>query len=498
MHNFDVIIIGGGVVGCAIARELSKYKVKAALLEKESDVAMGASGANSGVVHAGFYVRHGTLKAKMNMGGHRLFERMCGDLDVPYKKVGKLIVAKNEDEIEGLSKLKDQGDANGVRGLKIIKSHEIKKLEPNVNGTAALYSPNSAITSPYLLTIALAENAKDNGIEIFLDTEVIDIEKTMLKGHKGGETPLIHHDGQPSRRLFLIKTNRGEFKSKFVVSSAGIHSDEIAKMVGIYDRTVVPCRGEYFIMDKDKGNLINSMIYPVPPKDPGGLGVHLTSTIDHNILIGPSAEFIDEKDNTKTTTEIMDQLYGEARELIPEISNKDFITAFSGIRARLKESDDFVIEESRKVPGFINLMGIESPGLTAAPAIAKKVVEMLKEDTRLKPNPTFNPKRKCTIRFDELPDKEKSKRIEENPDHGEIVCRCENVTKQEIIDALNNPLGVRTVKGIKYRARAGMGRCQGGFCLPRIVEIMREDGIKTDEVMLKGKGSYLFVGKTKS
>ncbi|HDI73274.1 MAG: FAD/NAD(P)-binding oxidoreductase [Candidatus Altiarchaeales archaeon] len=481
-REFDILIIGGGVVGCAIARELSKYRVNALLVEKECDVAMGISGRNSGVVHAGFYMKPGSLKAELNIKGHRMMPKLCEELDVPYQRVGKLVVAKNEQEVECLYKLKEAGDENGTKNLRIIDKEEIKKLEPNVEGIKALHSPTSAILDPFIFTIALAENALRNGIRILLDTEVLGIEENGS---------------------FTVKTTKGEFKSDFVVNSAGLFSDRISEMVGISKYKIYPCRGEYHILDKNKRDLINGMIYPVPPREFGGLGVHLTPTTDDNIFIGPSAEYIGEVDNVANTAEIMERLFKEAKELLPKISKRDLIRSFAGIRPKLikansKEPGDFVIEESPDVRGFINLIGIESPGLTAAPAIAEKVVEIIKKKMKLKINQKFKPKRKAPVRFSKLSDREKSELIRKNPNYGEIVCRCETVTKQEIIDALKNPLGARSIYGVRKRSKATCGRCQGGFCIPKIVKIMEElFQPPIDDITLKGEGSQLFIGKTK-
>ncbi|RLI93351.1 MAG: FAD/NAD(P)-binding oxidoreductase [Candidatus Altiarchaeales archaeon] len=476
----DFIIIGGGIVGCAVARELSRYEAKTILLERESDVAMGISGRNSGVVHAGFYVEPGSLKAETNVLGHRMMPKICHDLGVPYREVGKIVVAKNEGEIKDLYKLKDNGDKNGVNELRIIDREEIKKIEPEVEGIKALYSPTSAILDPFLLNIALAENALQNGVRILLNTEVTDIK---------GKGP------------FIVKTNRGEFRSEFVINSAGLFSDKIAEMVGIDRYKICPCRGEYHILDKNRRHLIHGMVYPVPPREPGGLGIHLTPTTDDNIFIGPSAEYIEEREDTANTKEIMEKLYSEAKELLPKISKKDFIRSFAGIRPKLikpdaKKSRDFVIEES--IDNFINLIGIESPGLTSAPAIARKVVEIIKRKKRLKKNRKFNPKRKAPVRFSKLSDEEKSKLIQKNPNYGRIVCRCETVTRQEIIDALKNPLGARNIYGVRKRSKATCGRCQGGFCIPKIVEIMEEFyNPSIDDLTLKGNNSRLFIGRTK-
>jgi len=480
-NHFDVVIIGGGVIGCAVARELSKYKVNVAVLEKEDDVSWGTSCRNSGVVHAGFNNRPGTLMAKFCVEGNKSFKELCNQLDVPYKKMGKLVVAKKKEEIKDLQKLKQQGDANGVDNLQIIDYSEVKRLEPNIEGIAALYSPETAITSPYLLTIALAENALNNGVSFFLNTRVESITR-LNNSH------------------FKIITNRGEFTSSYVINSAGLYADKIARMAGTEKYHLYPCRGEYHILDKNVSRLISRPIYPVTSPSSQWLGVHLTPTIDGNILIGPSNEYIKSKDNLSVTSSVMKMLSAEAGEFLPLISPGYTIRSYSGIRAKQSPSSeggfwDFVIEESDMIDNFINLIGIESPGLTAAQPIAKRVVEIINKKERLNSNPQFNPFRKGILRFDEQGEETKIALIRQDPNYGEIVCRCEKVTKKEILEAINNPLGARSLISIKYRTRAMMGRCQGGYCQTRIMEILRESfKLGPKELTLKGNDSYLLTG----
>jgi glycerol-3-phosphate dehydrogenase len=481
-NRLDVAVIGGGVVGCAVARELTKYKLRIGLFEKECDVAVGTSGRNSGVSHAGFYVPSGTLKAKLNVVGHELMPSLCKELGVPYMPVGKIVTAKEEDEREYLYKLKETGEKNGCKKLRIISQEEIKKLEPNINGIEALHSPTTAILDPFLLTISLAENALRNGAYINLNTEIKGIEQSS--------------DG------FTLETNNGKYAADIVINSAGLYAGKVAEMAGITGYEIHPCRGEYHILDKNKRNLINGAVYPVPPKELGGLGIHLTPTTDGNIMLGPSAEYISEPDDTANTSEVMDKLFMESFEFLPKITRKDIIKSFSGIRPKLitpgsKAPADFVLEESRRVPGFINLIGIESPGLTGAPAIAKKVAGMVKEIRGgLTENSGFEPLEKPRIRFAELSHREKSELIKKYPDYGIVVCRCQNVTKKEVIDALNNPLCARSIYSVSKRCRATLGRCQGGFCLPKIVENLEEQyRPRTSEINYAGKGSELFSGK---
>ncbi|MEA1939245.1 MAG: NAD(P)/FAD-dependent oxidoreductase [Candidatus Caldatribacteriota bacterium] len=480
-NHYDVVIIGGGVVGCAIARELSRYKISVALLEKEADVGWGISCRNSGVVHAGFNYKPGTLRAQLCVKGNRSFAKLCQELDVPYKKIGKVVVAQKKEEVEELKRLKTQGEKNGVEELEIIDSDKLKKLESNVKGIAALYSPETAITSPYLLTIALAENALRNGVSFFLNTEVKNIAKLRNSN-------------------FKINTNKGEFTSSYVINSAGLYSDKVAHMVEKDKYRIYPCRGEYYVLDKNASWIINRLIYPVPKAGSGGLGIHFTPTIDGNILIGPSNEYIKQKDNLSTTSQIMKMLSAETQKFLPLISSRDIIRSYSGIRAKQAPPSeggywDFVIEESNSVNNFINLIGIESPGLASAQPIAKKVVGIINKKENLEADSDFKPFRKGILRFEEQDEETKKALIEKDPDYGEIICRCEQVTKKEIMEAIDNPLGAKDLISIKYRSRAMMGRCQGGYCLTRIMELLKEGyGLTPQEITLKGEHSYLLTG----
>ncbi len=480
--EFDVLIIGGGVVGCAIARELSKYELNAALVEKESDVCGGASKANSGVVHSGIYSESKSLKARLCVEGNELFTTFAKEVGVDFKRIGKLVVARNDDEVVELEKLRQVGEKNHVPGLELIGKAELRSLEPNISGVRALKVPTAGIVSPYHLTIALAENALENGVQISLNAEVLGIQVKK------------HH--------LKVKTRKGEFKVRYVVNSAGLHCDTIAKMVGIEKHRVYPCRGEYLILDKNLSYLINHLIYPVPERGTGGLGIHLTPTLEGNILIGPSAGYLEEKDDTSTTKDGIDWLLKDAKSFLHDLLKDACIQSFAGVRCKLVGPDsekpgDFVIEEDENIHGFIDLMGIESPGLSASPAIAEMVVGIINKSEELKVKDDFRPS-KLKKRFDTLDLEEKTRLIEANPNHGHMLCRCEKVTKQEIMDALDNPLGVRTLAGIKYRSRAMMGRCQGGFCKPRIIKIMEEQcQMNVEDITLRGEGSHLFIGKTK-
>lgn len=482
-QEYDVAIIGGGVIGCAIAKELTGYELKVAVLERESDVARGTSSKNSGVVHTGFNVPTGSVKARLNVLGARMFEGLCKDLDVPFYRVGKLVVALTPDEVPDLEKLMAIGNANGVPQLEIVDADAIKRLEPNISGYAAMRVPTAAIICPYTLTIALAEASAAAGADIRLGTEV-----KRISGQAGD---------------FRITTSDGTIHSKLVVNSAGLYADKVARMAGIRRYKIYPCRGEYLIIDKAKGHLINGMVYPVPPKGGAGLGVHLTPSVDGNILIGPSASYVRHKRDDATTGAMARVLFEEAKEFLPSLDIRDVITTYAGIRPKTVTSaeggfGDFIVEEAPELPGMMHLVGIESPGLTAAPAIAEDIARWVGGYMPLTSRRQKGNGWEPIVRFRELPVEEQAQLVDEDSDYGRIVCRCELVTRKEVLQAIHNPLGVNALTGIKYRSRAMMGRCQGGFCTPRIVEMLgQETQIPLTEVSLRGPDSRLFIGATK-
>ena len=481
MKNFHVAIVGGGVIGSAIAWELSKYKLDVAVFEMDCDVASGNSKANSGVVHSGINSATGSLKARFCVEGNKMFQPLADALGFSVQWVGKYVIAKNDDEIKELERLKKIGINNDVPGLEIKDGSEVN--EPNVSCVAALWVPTAGIILPYEFTISLAENAAENNVKFLLETKVIGLKKQ--KNH------------------FLIKTNKGEFKAEIVVNAAGLHCREIVSMLEKPDFQVYPCRGEYLVLDKRYNSLVNSMIYPVPVKELGVLGVHITPTIEGNILLGPSAEFIDDVNDRRTTKEMMKTLLKEAKEIIPVLPDKAVINAYSGIRCKLASSEqggwaDYRIEESKQTPGLINLPGIESPGLTGAPAISKEVAKIISQSLELKTKNNFKLGGIKRKRFSEMSAKEQSDLIKKDERWGRIICRCEHVTEAEVIEALSNPLGARTLSSVKYRCRAGMGRCQGGFCTQHIVRIMEEQfNINVKNMKLKSSDSKLFYGRTR-
>lgn len=480
---FDVVVIGGGVVGCAVLRELSRYDLRLILLERESDLAEGISKGNSGVIHAGFNVPPRSLKARTNVAGLPLVYGLAETLGVPHRKTGKLVVAFADEDRRRLEELKAAGEKSGVAGLEIVDEAGIKRLEPLARGRWALYSAQTGIVSPYEFTIALAESAAANGAEVRLESPVAAV--AVEAG------------------LFRLKTPRGTVAARRVVNSAGLFADEVARLAGIDDYRIFPCRGEYLITDRACGLDLRMPVYPVPPRDDPGLGIHVTPTLEGNILLGPSAEPVADRRDQASTREVMARLKAEAARLMPGLAGAPIIHSYTGLRPKLVDPRggdrfaDFIVEESRSRPGWISLVGIESPGLTAAPALAEMVVAMLGARLDLRLKPEFRPDLPVKRRFAALDDRARAARVAADADAGEMVCRCEHVTRAEVVAALRNPFGARTLDAVKRRTRCGMGRCQGGFCTPRVVEMLEEEGVPADRVTKRGGGSRLFHGRIK-
>ncbi len=480
MQMQKVLVIGAGIVGTAIARELSKFEnLKIYLVEKEADVGWGATKANSALVH-GCYTedKHKVpLRAKLCKMGNILWREIVKDLDIPSVWPGAYIVALNEEQIKTLENMKATGEENEIPGLKIISGEELRKVEPNINPSAiaALYSPTVGIISPYEAAIALTENAIDNGVKLYLNSKVQDIKISSDK--------------------FTVITTKREFKVDFVINAAGLYGDEISKMVGINYFTIKPRKGEYFLFDKSLGKYTNHVLFPTPT--PISKGILVTFTVDGHTMIGPNARDIDDKEDTSTTRDGLKEVYEGAKRLIPNLPPiKYAITTFAGLRPE-PSTEDFIIQDYEEVPGFINAVGTRSPGLTSAPAIAVEIREILSKYINLTEKRKFKKFRKSITRFSTLSNKKREKLIKKDKRYGHIICRCELVTEAEIIEAIRR--GANTLDGIKFRVRAGMGRCQGGFCTPKIIKIMsRELNIKPTEVTKKGNGSYLLVAETKT
>ena len=474
---FDVAVIGGGVVGGFVLRKLSSYNLRVCLLEKESDVAMGQSKANSGIAHAGFDAKPNTLKAKFNLLGSKMMPKVAKELGVKYLNNGSLVVAFSDEEVDALKELKQRGVDNGVDGLELICGDELFKLEPNLNKTAlaGLLASSGGIVCPYELTIASIGNAMDNGAELFTDFEVVQIEKSDV--------------------FTITSSNNRQITAKVVINCAGAGSQKIANLIGDYSFKIGYRRGEYLLLDKVSGSFVKHTLFFTPTKK--GKGILISPTVDGNLLLGPTADELEFSD-TATTKEGLDSVVNKAKEMCASVPVNNVITSFSGVRA-YSDRHDFIIEESKVANGFINCAGIESPGLTSAPAIAEYVVdELVSQMLVLNKKSDFNAIRKPDYFFSKLTIEEKNEIIKQNPSYGKIICRCEQITEGEIVRALTENPKANDIDGVKRRTRSGMGRCQGGFCQPYVAEIIaREKGISLGDVTKKGGKSILLVGKTK-
>lgn len=449
---YDVIIIGAGVSGSAIARELSRYQGTFCVLEKETDVCCGTSKANSGIVHAGFDAEEGSLMAKLNVEGSKMMENLSKELDFSYKRNGSLVVCTNENELEQLEQLKERGMRNGVEGLQILDRETLKGMEPNISdeAVAALYAPTGGIVCPFGLNIALAENAAQNGVEFFMDQEVKKIERRVEGGYR-------------------ICTQDTVYEAKVIVNAAGVYADAFHNMVSEKKLTITPRKGEYFLLDKTAGEHVSHTVFTLPGKF--GKGVLVTPTVHGNLLVGPTATDQEDKEGTDTTMQGMEEIRQKAQRSVKNIPFRQVITGFAGLRAH-EAGHEFIIEEVTDAPGFIDCAGIESPGLTSAPAIGKRVATLVKDILHLKENPSFDGTRKGILNPADLTEEQRNERIRQNPAYGRIVCRCEMISEGEILDAIHRPLGATTLDGIKRRTRAGMGRCQAGFCTPKTLSLI--------------------------
>lgn len=483
---YDVVIIGAGVSGCAIARELSRLELRVAVLERALDVCEGTSKANSGIVHAGYDAAVGTLKARLNVAGSRKMEALSRELDFPYRRNGSLVLCFDEKEQYKLAELKQRGEANGVEGLRILDRQELINLEPNVGdqAVAALYASTGGIVCPFGLTIALAENAADNGVEFLFDREV----KNISQKEEG----------------YLIETQRESYEARVVINAAGVYADKIHNMVSKNHMEITPRKGEYQLYDKKVGNLVNSTLFQLPTAL--GKGILVTPTVHGNLLTGPTAQDIPDKEGIDTTREGLSQVSAKAALSVKQIPGREVITSFSGLRAHLTSwegpgcgegagrEEDFVIEEAADAPGFIDVAGMESPGLSCAPATGEYVAEIVKGLLHPRDKENFVSVRKGIPNMALASDQERHRLIGENPAYANVICRCETVTEGEILEAIHRSPGAVTVDGIKRRTRAGMGRCQSGFCNPRVVEILaRELGKDESEIRKAGKDSWYLI-----
>ena len=473
----DVIVIGAGVMGAAVSRELSKYKLNIMVLDKENDVSNGTSKANSAIVHAGYDAKEGTLMAKYNVLGAGMYESLCKEIGAPYKNVGSYVLAFSEEERKHIEKLYQRGLTNGVPQMEILEKDEILRREPNINKNvvAALYAGSAGIVGPWEFTIKLLENAALNGTEVLVDAEVSNIEK-LQDGYK-----VILKDGR-------------SFETKAVINAAGVYADKINDMVSKNHFDIHPRIGEYYVLDKVQGKLTNSVLFQCPTIM--GKGILVTKTVHGNIMVGPTAEDVESKDYVGTTTHGLDDIRRQAEKTISGINYRDSIRNFTGIRAE-SSTGDFIIGEVSDAPNFFNIAGTKSPGLSSAPAIGVDVAKMVVEKLGAVKKEEFKQNRP-QIHFIELSPEEKAEVIKKDPRYGRIICRCESITEGEIVDVIHRMVGARTVDGVKKRCRPGTGRCQGGFCGPRVQEILaRELGKELNEIVLDKKGAYILTTETK-
>ncbi len=472
---FDVIIIGAGVSGCAIARELSRKQADFLVVDKAEDVCCGTTKANSAIVHAGFDAANGTLMAKLNVLGSKQMPELARELDFPYENNGSIVVMTDPADRDKLNALYENGVANGVEGLRILEREELVSMEPNISdmAVAALYAPTGAIVCPFGLTYALAENAARNGVKFRFDTCVTDITKT--------------------EQGWRLETNQGSLEAKVIVNAAGVYADQLHNRVCADKISITPRRGEYFLLDRSVGGFVRHTVFQLPGKL--GKGVLVTPTVHGNTLVGPTASDIQDKDDVSTTQAGLDYLRSRSGMAIKNLPLRQVITSFAGLRAH-EASHEFYIRQS--APGFVDCAGIESPGLSAAPAIGCMVAELVNEILPMPDNKDFDPYRRNIPDPRNLPFAERAALIRENPAYGNVICRCESVTEGEIVEAIHRVPGARSVDGVKRRTRAGMGRCQGGFCSPRVMEILaRELGKDLTEITKAGGSSHLLVGENK-
>lgn len=474
---FDVAVIGAGVVGASIARELSKYNLSTVVLEKGVEVCQATTKANSAIIHGGYDAADGTLKAKLNVKGNEMYEDLCNELDVHFKRIGSLVIAFSEEEMETIKDLYRRGIDNKVKGLEILNKEQVKELEPNINNevVGALRCKSAGIVCPFNLTVALMENAIINGVKLNTESEVTNISKD---------------------EYFNIDTKKGNIQARYVINAAGLYADKINKMIGGDEYYIISRKGEYRVLDKSEGSIVNHVLFQCPTEK--GKGVLVTPTVHGNVLLGPTAEEVDNPEDVSITKVGLNFLTKNAKKSIPSIDLSKTITSFSGVRAT-PNTKDFMIFASRKVKGFINVGGIESPGLSAAPAIAEYVVNILKEEgLNLEEKQDFNPYRKKDKPFVNMSNEERKEAIKKDIRHSKIICRCETTTEAEIIDAIHRPAGARTVDGVKRRVRPGMGRCQGGFCGPRVVDILaRELNLDMEDILKDYENSKMILGKVK-
>jgi glycerol-3-phosphate dehydrogenase len=474
---YDVIIIGAGVTGCSIARTLSKYDLNICIIEKEAEIASGTTKANSGVVHAGYAAERDYTKRYLCIKGNKLYTQAKKELNFPFERIGSFVVALEDDQIIKLEEERKKGTEDGIPGLELIlNKKKIKKMEPNLTDevVGVLHAPSAGLVSPYELTFALAENAATNGVKFFRNHEVVKIK---------------HQD-----YMFTVRTYQGEFQGKNLINAAGLHAAKISKMLGLDYFSIMPRKGEYVLFDRNAIHL-NKILFPMPTKV--SKGILVCPTLHGNTFAGPNAQNVSDSEDLSTTTAGLKEILDGGRKLVPNLPLRSSIRNFAGLRA-VPDTYDFIIDNT-DIYGFINVAGILSPGLTATFAIAEKVVEFLELlGVQLNVRDDYNPIRPKPERFKDFTKEELDKKIQEDPRWGRIICRCETISEKEIIDAINTPVGANTIDGIKFRCRPGMGRCQGGFCRPRVIEILsRELNKPYEEITKRGEDTNILIGRTK-
>ena len=477
MTQYDVIVIGGGVIGCSIARELSRFQGKIAVMEREEDVCEGTSKANSGIVHGGYDAKPGTWMAKMNVAGSKMMPQLAKDLDIDYKQNGSVVVAFSEDGIPKLEELMAQGVANGVEGLEIVRGEECRRRIPALSEEVAamLWVPTGGIVCPFSLTYAMADNAAENGVEFIFDTEVKEIRR--------------------SESGYVLETSQGTYETRAVVNAAGVYADVFHNMVSEDKLTITPRRGQYCLMDKVVGGLVKETIFQLPTAL--GKGVLVTPTAHGNLMIGPDAEDLEDKEATFTTAEGLADIMKRAALSVKQLPTRQVITSFAGLRAH-GDRGDFVLGEPADAPFFFDAAAMESPGLSSAPAVGVYIAEMAAEKLGLAKKEHFIATRRVAKAFSQMTKEEQRQAVAENPAYGNVICRCETVTEAEILDALHRPVPAKSLDGVKRRTRTGMGRCQAGFCTPKLTEILRRElGLDYEEITKTGKGSEILDHRNK-
>ena len=485
---FDIAIIGGGVIGSLVAYSLSAYNLKICVIEKESDLAMGATGANSAIIHAGYDPEPGSLKALYNIKGAAMMQGICKKLGVPYKNNGALVLAFSQQEHQTLIDLLHRGTTNGVKEIHLLDKERTLNLEPHLSHEiiSALYLPSSSIICPYELTFASAETAAVNGTEFLFEHEVVNITKRKKPGNTAFDITCN------------INSDAGNFKSiscRYIINASGVSSGKISEMAGDFSHKIIPRKGEYITLDKELKGYIKHTVFQAPTDK--GKGVLVTSTVDGNILVGPNAVVTSDPFDVSTSSQGINEIKESGHKSVPGLDFSKIIRSFAGVRAT-PDTGDFIIGQSETVPGLFQCAGIESPGLTSAPAIAEKISnDVINEfNSNVEFKKEYKDSRESPVRFRELSYIQRGNLIKNNMQFANVICRCENVTEAEIIEAIRRPLGSKSINGIKMRTRAGMGRCQGGFCLPKIVPVLaRELGIPMEEVRLYGRGSELLKGR---